>query len=49
MARCAPRYPGGAAGKPEEFGAAAVFLASEAGAYITGSVIRVDGGQIVSV
>ena len=41
--------PAGRLGKPEEFGAAAVFLASEGGAYITGSVIRVDGGQILSV
>jgi len=36
-------------GDPGEFGATAAFLASQAGAYITGSVIRVDGGLVKSV
>jgi len=31
-------------GKPEEFGAAAAFLASEPAAYITGVTLLVDGG-----
>jgi len=41
--------PLGRYGKPEEYGAAVAFLASEQAAYITGSVIRVDGGLIASV
>jgi 3-oxoacyl-[acyl-carrier protein] reductase len=41
--------PLGRYGKPEEYGAAVAFLASEQAAYITGSVIRVDGGLISSV
>jgi 3-oxoacyl-[acyl-carrier protein] reductase len=41
--------PVGRYGKPEEYGAAVAFLASERAAYITGSVIRVDGGLIASV
>jgi 3-oxoacyl-[acyl-carrier protein] reductase len=32
------------AGDPEEYGAAVAFLASDAGAYITGQIIYVDGG-----
>ncbi len=41
--------PVGRYGKPEEYGAVVAFLASERAAYITGSVIRVDGGLIPSV
>jgi 3-oxoacyl-[acyl-carrier protein] reductase len=38
--------PAGRYGKPEEFGAVVTFLCSEQAAYITGSMIRVDGGMI---
>ncbi|MCS4244045.1 3-oxoacyl-[acyl-carrier protein] reductase [Rhizobium sp. BIGb0125] len=38
--------PAGRYGKPEEFAAVAVFLASEHASYVTGSAIRVDGGMI---
>nr|WP_321525552.1 SDR family oxidoreductase [uncultured Cohaesibacter sp.] len=33
-------------GKPEEFGAVVTFLCSEQASFITGSMIRVDGGMI---
>ncbi|MEX5235686.1 SDR family oxidoreductase [Kocuria arenosa] len=36
-------------GKPREYGQTVTFLASEAASYITGSVIRIDGGLIPSV
>lgn len=41
--------PLGRAGTPEEFGAVLAFLASPLAAYITGSLIRIDGGLIRSV
>ncbi|MEU3213374.1 SDR family oxidoreductase [Nocardiopsis alba] len=41
--------PAGRYGEPEEYGAVAAFLASRQAAYVTGSVVRVDGGQIPSV
>jgi NAD(P)-dependent dehydrogenase (short-subunit alcohol dehydrogenase family) len=41
--------PLGRYGKPEEYGSVVAFLASERAAYITGSVIRVDGGMIASI
>lgn len=36
-------------GTPEEYAAAAAFLVSERASYITGSVVRVDGGAIPSI
>jgi len=41
--------PTGRYGTPEEFADAAVFLASERASYITGSMIRVDGGLVRSI
>jgi len=38
--------PVGRVGTPEEFGATAAFLASPLAAYITGSLIRLDGGAV---
>jgi 3-oxoacyl-[acyl-carrier protein] reductase len=38
--------PVGRYGRPEEFAAVAVFLASSQASYVTGSSIRVDGGMI---
>jgi 3-oxoacyl-[acyl-carrier protein] reductase len=36
-------------GAPPEYGAAVAFLASQQASYITGSVLRVDGGMIAAV
>ncbi|MGB6104304.1 MAG: SDR family oxidoreductase [Pusillimonas sp.] len=41
--------PAGRYGRPHEYGDTVAFLASEAASYITGSVIRVDGGLIASI
>jgi len=41
--------PLGRYGKPEEYGDVVTFLASPRAAYLTGSVIRVDGGLIASI
>ncbi|MDK2125773.1 SDR family oxidoreductase [Parachitinimonas caeni] len=41
--------PVGRYGTPDEFGAVAAFLASQQAAYLTGSMIRVDGGILRSV
>ncbi len=43
------KIPMGRYGDPEEYGNVAAFLASQKASYITGSVIRVDGGLINSV
>jgi 3-oxoacyl-[acyl-carrier protein] reductase len=41
--------PLGRYGRPEEYGDVVAFLASERASYLTGSVIRVDGGLIASI
>jgi 3-oxoacyl-[acyl-carrier protein] reductase len=41
--------PLGRYGKPEEYADVVTFLASDRAAYLTGSVIRVDGGLIASI
>ncbi|NKL21197.1 SDR family oxidoreductase [Rhizobium leguminosarum] len=41
--------PVGRYGNPQEYGDVVAFLASERASFITGSVIRVDGGMIASI
>ena len=41
--------PIGRYGRPEEYGDTVAFLASERASYITGSVVRVDGGTIPTI
>ena len=41
--------PAGRYGEPSELGAVVAFLAGQPAAYVTGSMVRVDGGQIRSV
>ncbi len=43
------QIPMGRYGRVEEFAAVAAFLVSERASYVTGSVVRVDGGAIRSV
>ena len=45
----AATIPAGRYGTVEEFGAVAAFLAGAGASYVTGSIIRVDGGAIRSV
>jgi 3-oxoacyl-[acyl-carrier protein] reductase len=45
----AASIPAGRYGSVEEFAAVAAFLASERASYVTGSMVRVDGGLIRSV
>ena len=41
------RIPVGRLGRPDEIASLALFLASDAAAYITGEVIRIDGGLAI--
>jgi 3-oxoacyl-[acyl-carrier protein] reductase len=50
MRRRAPEgVPAGRLGQPEEFGDLVAFLCSERAAYLTGTVIPLDGGLLRSV
>jgi NAD(P)-dependent dehydrogenase (short-subunit alcohol dehydrogenase family) len=42
------RYPLGRIGEPDDIAGAAIFLASRAGAFVTGQVIVVDGGVTIA-
>jgi NAD(P)-dependent dehydrogenase (short-subunit alcohol dehydrogenase family) len=42
----ATHVPAGRTGRPEEFVAAVVFLASDAASYVTGITMPVDGGTL---
>ena len=44
----APRIPVGRKGDPTELSAAVVFLAGDAGGYVTGQTIAVDGGMTIT-
>jgi len=46
--RIVSRIPLGRVGEPEEIGPLAVYLASDGSAFMTGQVIFLDGGQLMS-
>jgi 3-oxoacyl-[acyl-carrier protein] reductase len=48
-AESAATIPVGRYGKPEEYADVVAFLASTRAAFVTGSIIRVDGGMITSI
>ena len=45
--QAAETLPLGRLGTPADIGAGVVYLASEAGAYVTGTVLRIDGGFVL--
>jgi NAD(P)-dependent dehydrogenase (short-subunit alcohol dehydrogenase family) len=47
--RIANRIPAGRWGDPPELAAAALYLASRAASFTTGSVITVDGGMTIAI
>ena len=49
QAKSVESIPVGRLGDPAEFGAVAAFLASPRAAYVTGSLIRIDGGAIRAI
>jgi 3-oxoacyl-[acyl-carrier protein] reductase len=49
LALAAKEIPAGRLGRTDEYGPMGAFLAGETGAYVTGSLIRVDGGRVRSM
>jgi 3-oxoacyl-[acyl-carrier protein] reductase len=49
LGKMADEIPAGRIGTPAEFGATGAFLVSEQAGYITGSMVRVDGGRVRSM
>ena len=49
LGQAATEIPAGRVGVPAEYGPMGAFLASERAGYITGSLIRVDGGRVRSM
>ena len=49
LAEVQATYPLGRIGEPEDVAGAAVFLASRAGAFVTGQVLVVDGGATIGI
>ena len=49
IAQSVGSIPAGRYGTPEEYGDVVAFLASQRASYVTGSIIRVDGGYISSI
>ncbi|HYF06313.1 MAG TPA: SDR family oxidoreductase [Acetobacteraceae bacterium] len=49
LARAGREAPAGRIGLPKEYGPMGAFLAGETGSFITGSMIRVDGGRVRSM
>lgn len=47
MRQVAPTLPWGRLGKPHDIGRAATFLCSDYADYVTGSILRVDGGFVL--
>lgn len=47
MQKVAPTLPWGRLGTPEDIGRAATFLCSDDADYVTGSILRVDGGFVL--
>ena len=43
------QIPMGRYGDPKEYGDAAAFLASQNASFITGTIMRIDGGQIQAI
>ena len=48
LRECGKLLPWGRLGTPEDIGKAVAFLASDDAEYITGTILRVDGGYVVA-